>query len=220
MKSSFPGAESAGIPKGARPWEDSYREHEPGWFFGTEPSTLARRVIHYFRSMEIPIEGKLLDLGCGEGRDVLYFAGLGFEVEGIDGSPTAVARAEAAVARAKEGIVARIEHADLARLAWRGEYDVIFANNSIQFAGEEALRILEEVRSHTRPNGWNAIGMFTREELDRRREEDTYCLETRELKHLYRGWTILEYGESIAYMARRARYLSFANLIARKRASR
>jgi tellurite methyltransferase len=212
------GPESAGIPKGARPWDASYREHEPDWFFGTEPSALARRVIHYFRTMEIPIEGRLLDLGCGEGRDILYFAGLGFEVDGIDGSPMAVTRAQAGLAR--EGRVARIEHADLSRMLWHGDYDVIFANNSIQFAGEDALRVLEEVRSHTKPNGWNAIGMFTREELDRRQEEDAYCLETRELKHIYRGWTILEYGESIAYTARRARYLSFANLVARRRASR
>lgn len=215
-----PGA-GRGIPKGARPWEESYREHEPGWFFGSEPSALARRLVHYFRRMEIPIEGKLLDLGCGEGRDALYFASLGFEVDAVDGSPTAVARTGEALAKlAQDGGVARVDHADLARMTWRGDYDVIFANNSIQFAGEDALRVIEDVRGHTRPNGWNAIGMFTREELDRRQEEEAYCLETRELKHIYRGWTILEYGESIAYSPRRARYLSFANLIARRRATR
>jgi SAM-dependent methyltransferase len=218
LRSAGGGADPGGIPKGAQAWEESYREHEPGWFFGTEPSALARRLVHYFRRMEIPIEGRLLDIGCGEGRDVLFLAGLGFEVDAIDGSPTAVARAQEELER--RGSVARIELADLSRMVWRGDYDVIFANNSVQFAGGDALRVLEEIRSHTKPNGWNAIGMFTREELDRRQEEDAYCLETRELKHIYRGWTILEYGESIAYSPRRARYLSFANLIARKHASR
>jgi SAM-dependent methyltransferase len=203
------------IPRGAAPWDESYREHEPGWFFGTEPSALARRLVHFFRTMEIPFEGSLLDLGCGEGRDIAYFASLGFTVDAVDGSPTAVERARATVAAA--GLKARIETADLARMDWTGEYDVIFANNSIQFAGEDALRVLDEIRSRTRPNGWNAVGMFTREELDWRREPETYCLECRELKHLYRDWTILEYGESIAYSPRRAKYLSFANLIARRR---
>ncbi len=73
------------IPKGARFWEESFRDHEPGWFFGGEPSTLARRLLHFYRRMEIPTEGLLLDLGCGEGRDVSFFAGLGFDVEAIDG---------------------------------------------------------------------------------------------------------------------------------------
>ena len=213
-------SESGGIeiPKGARPWEESYRAHESGWFFGGEPSTLARRLHHFFRTMEIPCRGRLLDIGCGEGRDVLFFTALGFEVDAIDGSPTAIARAREALAHA--GRSAWIEQADLARIAWRGDYDVIFANNSIQFVGDEALRVIDEVRAHTKPSGWNAIGMFTREEIDWRREPDAYFLESRELKHLYRGWTILEYGESIAYSPRRAHYLSFANLIARRRAAR
>jgi hypothetical protein len=58
--------------------------------------------------------------------------------------------------------------------------------------------------------------MFTREEIDWRRDQDVYCLDHRELKHLYREWTLLEYGESIVYSPRRAQYVSFANLIARR----
>lgn len=202
------------IPKGARFWEDSFRDHEPGWFFGGEPSTLARRLLHFFRLMDIPTEGRLLDIGCGEGRDVAFFASLGFEVEAMDGSPTGVQRARRAIAEA--GLRARIEQGDLGALAWEGDYDVIFANNSVQFVGDDARRVLSEIRAHTRPGGWNAIGMFTREEIDWRREPEVYCLEQRELKQIYREWTLLEYGEPIVYSPRRAQYVSFANLIARR----
>ena len=110
----------------------------------------------------------------------------------------------------------RSAQGDLAGLDWNGEYDVIFANNSVQFVGDEARRVLGEIRAHTRPGGWNVIGMFTREEIDWRREEDVYCLDQRELRHIYREWTLLEYGESTVYSPRRAQYVSFANLIARR----
>lgn len=202
------------IPRGARYWEDSFRGHEPGWFFGGEPSTLARRLLHFLRLMEIPLGGRLLDLGCGEGRDVVFFASLGFEVEAIDGSPTGVERARRALLDA--GLTAKVHQGDLAQFEWEGEYDVIFANNSVQFVGDEARRVLNDIRAHTRPGGWNVVGMFTREEIDWRREEDVYCLDQRELKHIYREWTLLEYGESIVYSPRRAQYVSFANLIARR----
>ncbi len=35
---------------------------------------------------EIPKEGKVLDLGCGSGRDAAYLYSLGFDVYGLDGS--------------------------------------------------------------------------------------------------------------------------------------
>jgi len=207
-------SDGSAVPKGARFWEESFRGHDAGWFFGGEPSTLARRLHHFFRLMEIPTQGRLLELGCGEGRDVAFFSSLGFDVEALDGSPTGVQRARLAAERA--GLRAQISQGDLAAFVWSEDYDIVFANNSVQFVGEDARRVLSEIRSHTRPGGWNAIGMFTREEVDWRREQEVYCLDHRELKHIYRDWTLLEYAESIVYSPRRAQYVSFANLIARR----
>ena len=42
-----------------------------------------------------PARGSALDIGCGEGADLVWLAGRGWEVTGIDFSPTAVARARA-----------------------------------------------------------------------------------------------------------------------------
>lgn len=203
-----------GIPAGARFFEDAFRNHDSGWFFGNEPSTLARRLHHFTRLLEIPAGLRLLDLGCGEGRDLIFFAHLGFRVEGADGSPTAVQRARAAIQEA--GVDVKVIEADIADYPWDGNYDLIVANNSVQFVGPEAPRLLEIIRGRTKPGGFNAIGMFTKEETDWRRESETYCLESRELRFLYRDWTLLEYGESVVFSPRRAHYLSFANLIARR----
>jgi len=218
MNPTHPQSGGGEIPHGARFWEESFRGHEIGWFFGGEPSTLARRLLHFFRFLEIPTVGRLLDLGCGEGRDAVFFASAGFDVEALDAAPTGVERARQALAKA--GARATVREVDLAHMTWQGEYDVVFANNSVQFAGTGALRVLEEIRAHTRLGGWNAIGMFTREEIDWRREPDIYYLDQRELKHLYHHWTLLEYAESVTYSPRRAHYLSLANLIARRPSER
>ena len=60
--------------------------------------------------------GRALDVGCGEGGDALWLAGLGWEVRGVDVSRVALARA---AARAREtGLAERTtwEHRDL--LVW------------------------------------------------------------------------------------------------------
>jgi tellurite methyltransferase len=164
--------------------------------------------------MGLPMRGRLLDLGCGEGRDAVLFASLGFEVDAVDGAPTGVQRAREGLKRA--GLSGKVWQGDLAEIDWKDAYDVILANQSIQFVGNEALRVLKQVQDHTEPDGWNIIGMFTWEAYDWRKEKDVYCLDQRELKHLYRGWRIFEYSESLVWSPRRGDYLSFANLIARK----
>jgi tellurite methyltransferase len=210
-------AAGAGIPPGARFWEDSFRAHDAGWFFGGEPSTLARRFLHFLRLMGMPMQGRLLDIGCGEGRDVVLLASVGFEVDAVDGAPTGVQRAREGLSRA--GLRGQVWQGDLGEIDWKRDYDVILANQSVQFVGDQALRVLDEIRRHTKPDGWNVIGMFTREEYDWKQEKDVYCLDQRELKHIYRGWRIFEYTESVVWSPRREDYLSFANLIARKPSS-
>ena len=39
---------------------------------------------------EIPASSVIIDIGCGSGRDALFFASQGFTVLGVDGSPAAI----------------------------------------------------------------------------------------------------------------------------------
>ena len=59
--------------------------------------------------------GTALDVGCGEGADALWLAGLGWRVTGVDLSTVALERAAGHAAGAGPGIAARIDwvHADL-----------------------------------------------------------------------------------------------------------
>lgn len=57
--------------------------------------------------------GRALDLGCGEGADAVWLASQGWDVVGIDVSPTATARAAAAAAAAGVAASTRFEAAEL-----------------------------------------------------------------------------------------------------------
>ncbi|GAA1315465.1 class I SAM-dependent methyltransferase [Leucobacter albus] len=88
-------------------WEARYGEADRMWS-GRVNETLALVVASL-------TPGRSLDLGCGEGGDVLWLAERGWEATGIDLSQTAIERARAeAEAR---GVSATFIDADLARWA-------------------------------------------------------------------------------------------------------
>jgi SAM-dependent methyltransferase len=85
-------------------WQNTFSENPD--LFGNHPSDPARKAAELFQR-----EGKtrVLELGCGQGRDTIYFARNGFHVDALDYSVTgieAVDRKAAALALSHE-IVAR-----------------------------------------------------------------------------------------------------------------
>ena len=90
--------------------------------------------------------GHALDLGCGEGGDALWLAARGWTVTGLDLSPTALARAEAAGRAAGLAVRLRCEVADLADPAtWPGDgpYDLVsacFLQTPLEFPRTDVLR--------------------------------------------------------------------------------
>ena len=71
---------------------------------------------------EDEIVGDVLDVGCGTGENALYLASLGRRVMGVDGAPTAIARARAKAAeRALPATFLVADALDLAKLRRRFE---------------------------------------------------------------------------------------------------
>jgi SAM-dependent methyltransferase len=63
-------------------------------YSGTPPWDIGRPQREIVRLAEAgEIRGKVLDIGCGTGENVLYLSGLGHEAVGIDLSPTAIEKA-------------------------------------------------------------------------------------------------------------------------------
>lgn len=62
----------------------------PHWAASLKPSKLALNFVEFLRKHQIR-EGKILEIGCGNGRDSFFFASQGFDVIGIDIAPGAIA---------------------------------------------------------------------------------------------------------------------------------
>lgn len=112
--------------------------------------------------------GRALDLGCGEGADVVWLAGQGWEATGIDISPTAIRRATAAADAAGLGPDrAAFVAADLSVLP-DGEYDLVsasFLHSPVELPRTDILRQAAGrvapgghllVTSHSTPPPWAA----------------------------------------------------------------
>ncbi|WP_449282976.1 FAD-dependent oxidoreductase [Leucobacter sp.] len=146
-------------------WERRYAGAGPVWS-GRVNRTLAETVADWE-------PGSALDLGCGEGGDVLWLAERGWRATGIDLSETAIARArEAAAGRGGGG--ARFVAADLGR--WiedphsaagaAGPFDLVtasFLQSPVELPRERILRAAADrvapggrlvVISHAAPPPW------------------------------------------------------------------
>jgi SAM-dependent methyltransferase len=110
-------------------WDRTYLQ-DPD-FFGSGASSLARTSLGLL-SREVP-GGSVLELGCGTGRDLCYFAQHGFEVAGCDRSSIATRHANLRLSALRDEVPprARVVMRDalefLAELP-EGRMDVVYSN--------------------------------------------------------------------------------------------
>ena len=81
-----------------------YPLEELGWELGKP-----RQILVEFVEKGLIKKGKALDICCGAGTNTVYLAKQGFEVTGIDISPTAIEYAKAKAAQAKVKIFFRVQ---------------------------------------------------------------------------------------------------------------
>lgn len=134
-------------------WEKAYREVILLW--GLQPDHL---LIKYAKL--IP-KGKVLDLGIGEGRNALFLAKMGYEVEGIDISETAIERCAKRAKDANLRVNARVE--DLRRLDIPpSKYSLIIAAWVFQFLRKsEVKEVITKIKNGLRKDGLVYIGTFS-----------------------------------------------------------
>ncbi len=98
-------------------------------------------------------EGKVLDIGCGRGRNSLYLASLGYQVIAVDVSKYAIIQLDQ---KAKlqgydiEGIVC-----DIGEFSFSEKYNIIVISNVLQFILKrvEQINIIYKVMEYITTNG-------------------------------------------------------------------
>jgi tellurite methyltransferase len=108
----------------------------------------------------IPKQGKVLDLGIGEGRNALYFSSLNFEVEGVDISEKAIQRCSK---HAEEvGLDIKVSVGDLRNLhIQENAYSLIILSNVLNFFSEsEVMTIMDKAKNGLIEGGLIYINVF------------------------------------------------------------
>lgn len=127
-------------------WETRYADSERVWS-GRVNATMSSLVA------DLP-PGRALDLGCGEGGDVLWLAARGWHAVGVDISPTAVARGAAhAEAADLQGGSAEFLAAELPEGMPEGPFDLVSASFLQSPVALDRQRILQTAAARVAVGG-------------------------------------------------------------------
>jgi len=159
----------------------------------------------------LPKGGRVLDVAMGKGRNALYLAERGFQVEGVEIDAEAVRVCEEEARR--RGVTVQATTADLTRFQIPKEtYDVIVCFYYLQ------RDLIPQMREGLKPGGVIVYETFLIDQHLKtgkpgRRE---FCFEQNELLHLFlQGFRVLNYREGFVSEDRAS-----AALVARKMAGR
>ena len=163
---------------------------------------------------------KVLDLGCGQGRNALFLSLLGFEVTAVDQNIPGLQYLKN-VAEA-ENLDIKVAHYDINTAAIQNTYDFISSTVVLMFLNPECIdNIITNIQEQTNIGGYNLI-------VSAMSTEDAPCplpfpftLKENELKEYYRDWELVKYNENFGHLHKTDTNgnrikLRFATMLARK----
>lgn len=131
----------------AAQWDERYRSADLVW--GVEPNQFIRQ-----QCERLPV-GEAVDLACGEGRNALWLARLGWRVVGVDFSATAVARARELTRLESDAVQGRITWhvADVTQWTRRVESADLVLISYVHLPPIERYQLIRSAARAVRPGG-------------------------------------------------------------------
>lgn len=169
-------------------WEESYkRTGSADTFAGGKPSSELHGLVN-----RLPQGAKVLDLGCGEGRNTLFLAENGLDVTAVDISEAGIAKLGHLADQ--KGLIVVTEVQDICEYVFKDTYDLIVAHGCLHLIERECwISLLNKIKIHTNPEGYNVIAVFTDKipPPDDIKDFTVGLFHEGELFQFYEGWRII-----------------------------
>ena len=135
-------------------YEEFYRSDE--YFWGTEPADFLEKLI----AVKPPRPGiKVLDIGCGEGKDAVYMAQKGYDVTAFDLTESGIRKTFRLAA--ERGTKLKAYTADINDFETDETFDIIYSTGTIQYLADENIPgFFEKIMKMTRPHGLHYFNVF------------------------------------------------------------
>ena len=168
-----------------RHWEERYAT--PEYVYGKEPVEFLRE------NVGLLPKGRAIVLAMGEGRNAVFLAREGFEVEGVDISTHALEKARRLAL--ERGVSLRAFQADLEDYQLpRQTYDVVACFYYLQ------RDLIPQMKAALKPGGMIIMETYTKDNLKHGfsgPQNPDYLLDTNELLHLFSGLKVILYREMV-----------------------
>jgi tellurite methyltransferase len=172
-------------------YDDIYKQEECYWGFKPAPTC--------FKALQAlpPVKKlKLLDIGCGEGRNAVFFARNGYDVTAFDLADAGVEKTRKLAD--KVGVNINVFKANINEYRLTDKFDIIFSVGSLHYIPQELREdIFTNYKDHTEKNGIHMLSVFVKKpfiEPAPEGEKNSHKWISGELLTYYHDWMI-EYSE-------------------------
>lgn len=176
-------------------YEARYQGEE--YYWGLVPNRLCYEVLR----KKPPVKPwRVLEIGCGEGKDAVFLARNGYQVSAFDVAEAGLSKARALAG--KVGVHVDFFRADAADYRADGEYDIVYSSGVLHFVAPGVRQeLFDNLKEHTAPDGLHAINAFVEKPFIRRADDgerkDRQLWKSGELFMYYHDWMFLRADEEI-----------------------
>ena len=175
-------------------YEENYRKDE--YYWGVEPSSMCLKVLELLPPIR-PL--RLLDIGCGEGKDAVFFARCGYEVSAFDISEAGLEKTRRLAEKARVHV--RVFRANIWDYRLDEKYDVLFSSGVLHYIKPELRdEIMSNYKSHVNENGLAALQVFVEKPFipaPPEKEENSHNWKSGQLFAYFHDWYVEHCAELV-----------------------
>lgn len=177
-------------------YEERYKTSD--YYWGLVPNTLCHEIMKLCPPVK-PL--KVLDIGCGEGKDAVFFARNGYNVTAFDYADSGLEKARSLAERF--GVEINFFKADINDFRLTDNYDIVFSSGVFHYIKPEIrAEMADNIKLHINTGGIVAINVFVKKPFierapDSELSEENKLWKSGELLTLFHDWKINSFKEEI-----------------------